>query len=129
VDLSHWILLNGNFPFRNWDNLAKEINSFQPQVHDSLVSVTPLNHSIWSGESSREGSAIYSWNKELPASLNSSPRYVSIFGYGSILSCDFLREVVSEDKRIKLNIIDSKVESLEIKTASDLTILNMKNVN
>ncbi len=123
IDFSHWILLNGNFPFRNWESLSKKIRDFQFTEFDSLISVTPLNHSLWSDDANEDGSVAYSWTKELPASLNSSRKYVSIFGYGSILSRDFIREEVSLGKRIKLNIIESKVESLEIKTKDDLMLI------
>jgi glycosyltransferase involved in cell wall biosynthesis len=125
-NFTHMILLNGNYPFRNWKSLVSSINEFQPENYDSLVSVTPMMHSLWSDDSNDDGSGIYSWTKEMPASLNSSRKYMSIFGYGSILSSDFIREVISDEKRIKLHIVESKVEALEIKTEIDLALFKAR---
>jgi hypothetical protein len=51
---------------------------------------------------------------------------MSIFGYGSILSSDFIQEVISDEKRIKLHIVESKVEALEIKTEIDLALFKAR---
>lgn len=119
---THMILLNGNYPFRNWKSLVSSINDFQSEIYDSLVSVTPMMHSLWSDDSNLDGAGVYSWSKEMPASMNSSRKYMSIFGYGSILSSDFIRQAISEEKKIKLHIVESKVEALEIKTEFDLAL-------
>lgn len=120
---SHWILFNGHFPFRDWDKLNSDVAAFDNRVHDSLVVVTPILHSIWTqSEESKDKS--FEWQKEPPTAIKEDAKYTSLFGYGSILSRGFVQGSNLHSSRIKLSIVSNRLNSLELKSRDEWIAFN-----
>jgi glycosyltransferase involved in cell wall biosynthesis len=114
-EFSHWILFNGNFPFRDWLTLKQEISNFDSKYHNSLVVVSPILHSIWT-QSSSEQLALFEWQKVPPNAIKNDSMYASLFGYGSIISRDFIKNYGKDAQKVKMSILSNKLSALELKS-------------
>jgi rhamnosyltransferase len=117
-EFSHWILFNGNFPFRDWSSLKQEISSFDDKHHDSMVVVSPILHSVWT-QSEGDKSDFFEWHKEPPSAIKNESKFISLFGYGSILSRDFVSGTDRNASKVKLTILSNRLSALEIKSPAE----------
>lgn len=117
-EFSHWILFNGNFPFRDWLVLKQEVSNFDTEHYDSMVVVSPVKHSIWT-QSEGDTSDSFEWQKEPPSAIKNESKFISLFGYGSILSRDFVGGTDRKALKVKLAILSNKLAALELKSSAE----------
>ena len=117
-EFSHWILFNGNFPFRDWLNIKQEISNFDDKHHDSMVVVSPILHSVWT-QSEGDKSDLFEWHKEPPSAIKNESKFISLFGYGSILSRDFVSGSGRNASKVKMAILSNRLSALEIKSPTE----------
>jgi rhamnosyltransferase len=110
---SHWLYLNANFPFRSWEQIKDYVDKFPANSFDSLLPVVSISHSLWTKPSETDNSS-YEWEGSVPKSVRTFTPKMSLFGYGSILSREFVRSGRSGNFSIQFETVDSEFASLEL---------------